>query len=322
MGYDRARQAIKLAQEKGRKVVRLEMVGETFRLEYEDERRGRADDKVARPNPEQLRLRGDAKLGGAERQKTKAGRSKGGRVKKSGSSEGDPSDSPVGGERMSKRFAPWSYSKLKAFETCPKQFYHMKIAKTYEEPESEHLRYGNEFHKAAELYVKGQQDLPGSFDFARPALDALIAKPGEKLAEQKLGLTEDLEACGFFDKSVWWRGVVDLLIIDGDLAWVVDYKTGKSARYADKGQLELMAMATFKHFPKIKKVRAGLLFVIAKEMVKDAYAHTDQGTLWADWLKRYHVAEKAMKSNIFNPKPSGLCRNHCLVTECPHNGRS
>ena len=55
--------------------------------------------------------------------------------------------------------------------------------------------------------------------------------------------------------NVWWRGIADLVILDADnhIAWVVDYKTGKSARYADKGQLELMALATFKHFPVVKK---------------------------------------------------------------------
>ena len=26
--------------------------------------------------------------------------------------------------------APWSFSKIKAFEKCPKQFYHLKVAKS------------------------------------------------------------------------------------------------------------------------------------------------------------------------------------------------
>ena len=223
---------------------------------------------------------------------------------------------------MPQRFAPWAYSKIKAFETCPKQFYHMRIAKTYTEPESDHLLYGNEFHKAAELYVPDKEDLPKKFDFARPVLDSLKALPGEKHFELKLGLTEDLEPCGFFDKNVWWRGVVDLLIIDGDRARVVDYKTGKSARYADKGQLELMAMATFKHYPQIKKVQGALLFVVANDMIREAYLQEAQTDLWSDWLKRYTAADKAVRANVFNPRPSGLCRQHCLVLECPHNGRS
>ena len=222
---------------------------------------------------------------------------------------------------MTQRFAPWAYSKLKAFETCPKQFYHMKVAKTYEEPDSEHLRYGNEFHKAAELFVSGKEDLPKAFDFAKPVLVALRDREGEKHCELKLGLDEDLEPCGFFDKQVWWRGVVDYLNLRDTSAQVVDYKTGKSSKYADKGQLELMSMAVFKHFPQVKKVHCSLLFVVAEDMVKDTYTIEDEPKLWQNWLARYTKAEKAMKTNVFNPKPSGLCARHCQVLECAHNGR-
>ena len=111
--------------------------------------------------------------------------------------------------------------------------------------------------------------LPGKFSFAQKMLDALKNKKGEKLCELKLGITEDLEPCGFFDSNVWFRGVADLIILDDDLAWVIDYKTGKSAKYADKGQLELMAMSVFKHYPQVKTVRAGLVFVISNDLVKE-----------------------------------------------------
>ena len=150
---------------------------------------------------------------------------------------------------------PWSFSKIKAFEQCPKQFYHMRIAKDYAESETEAMLYGTAFHEAAEEYVRDGTPMPPQFDYALAALDILKDKQGDKLCEYRLGLTQDLKPCGFSDEGVWFRGVADLIILDDDLAWVVDYKTGKSARYADKGQLELMALATFKHFPQVEKVR-------------------------------------------------------------------
>jgi hypothetical protein len=45
-----------------------------------------------------------------------------------------------------------------------------------------------------------------------------------------------------------------------ETAFVVDYKTGKSSRFADTRQLEILTLALFKHFPKVKRVKAGLLF--------------------------------------------------------------
>jgi len=218
--------------------------------------------------------------------------------------------------------APWSFSKIKSFEQCPKQFYHLKVVKDYSEPETEAMRYGTEFHKACEEYVRDDIPIPKKFDFVKPTLDSLLSKRGEKLCEYKMGLTANLDPCGFFSDEVWWRGIADLVILDNNLAWVIDYKTGKSSRYADKGQLELMAMATFKHFPQVKKVNAGLLFVVCNDLVKDSYEVNRESDLWNKWLSMYSKMEKAMETGVWNPNPSGLCKRHCVVTECVHNGRN
>lgn len=219
---------------------------------------------------------------------------------------------------------PWSFSKIKAFEQCPKQFYHMKVLKEYEDVETEAMRYGTSMHEAAENYVRDKTPLAESFDYVKSALDALIAIKGEKLCEFRMGLTEELEPCGFFAEDVWWRGIADLVILNTDdhLAWVIDYKTGKSARYADKGQLELMALGIFKHFPAIKTVRAGLLFVVCNELIKEEYAQSSQAVLWDKWMDSFTRMDTAIQTDVWNANPSGLCRNHCAVTQCVHNGRS
>ena len=98
----------------------------------------------------------------------------------------------------------WSYSRIKAFEQCPKQFYHLKVAKDYSEPVTSAMSYGTAFHRAAEEYVRDNKSLPGKFSYAQGGLDSLKAKPGDKLCEIKMGLTEDLDPCKFFDKNVWW----------------------------------------------------------------------------------------------------------------------
>ena len=164
--------------------------------------------------------------------------------------------------------------------------------------------------------------LPEYFKYAQEVLDSLKNFKGEKYCEYEMGLTENLEPCGFKDENVWWRGIVDLAIIDHEagVARVVDYKTGKSSKYADTGQLELMALATFKHFPEIKEVRAGLIFVVCKDFIKAKYTINDAPTLWQKWLTEYNKLKSAYENDVWNPRPSGLCRKHCVVTECHHNG--
>ena len=58
--------------------------------------------------------------------------------------------------------APWSFSKIKAFQQCPKQFYHEKVLKQYPFKESEATLYGTAFHEAAEEYIRdgGELDPP------------------------------------------------------------------------------------------------------------------------------------------------------------------
>tara|TARA_B100000963_G_scaffold304760_1_gene278714 strand:+ start:134 stop:805 length:672 start_codon:yes stop_codon:yes gene_type:complete len=218
--------------------------------------------------------------------------------------------------------APWSFSKAKAFDTCPKQFYHVNVLKEYPFEETEATRYGTEFHKACEDYIGTDTPLPKKFGFIEPTLNALNNKRGVKICEKKLGLTEDLEPCGFFDKRVWFRGIADLIIVDvlAGAAWVVDYKTGRSSKYADKGQLELMALSVFKHYPEVTKIKAGLLFVVAKSLIKETYEINSESILWKKWLTKYANMKIAFDKDVWNPRPSGLCKRHCPVLECPHNG--
>jgi ATP-dependent helicase/DNAse subunit B len=214
----------------------------------------------------------------------------------------------------------WSYSKIKSFENCPKQFYHTNVLKEFPFQDTTATIYGKEFHTACEEYIRDGKPLPPQFSFMEETMQRLAAMPGDKHCELKMGLTADLEPCDFFAKDVWFRGIADLIVIDGETARYVDYKTGKSSKYADTGQLQLMALAVFKHFPQVKKVKGALLFTIANDMVKQDYSVTDEGVLWKPWVQKYAALEKAFETGVWNPRPSGLCKKYCPVTECPHNG--
>lgn len=217
----------------------------------------------------------------------------------------------------------WSYSSLKKFKTCARQFYEVKVAKNFTEPPfTEATLYGSNFHEAAEKYVRDDEALPEAFKYVKPKLDMLRSLEGDKYCEFKMALDKDLNPCTFFAEDAWCRGIADLLIVNNDkgVARVVDYKTGKSAKYADAAQLELMALMVFKHFPKIRKVKGGLLFVVANDFKTADYVAEKEHTYWRTWMQDVHRLEIAHQTGVWNPSPSGLCRRHCVVTTCPHNG--
>ena len=149
-------------------------------------------------------------------------------------------------------------------------------------------------------------------------LDRLMQMRGTKHCEIKLGLTANLEPCEFFAKDVWFRGIIDLLILDGSRARIIDYKTGKSAKYADKDQLELMSLAVFKHYPHVKKVKAGLLFVVANDFVKEDYEQDRAPIYWQKWLRDTAQLEAAVRAQVWNKTPNFTCKGWCPVKDCEH----
>jgi len=219
---------------------------------------------------------------------------------------------------------PWSYSGIKLFNECPKKYYHLRVAKDVVEPVTVALTEGSRFHLAAEEFIKDGTPLAPEFAFAAEALEKLRGIQGEKLCEHRMGVTSDFKPCSFADSSAWWRGIVDLAIIDKvkNRAYIVDYKTGKSAQYADKDQLELMALAVFAHFPYVKTIKAGLLFVKCVAFITENYSAENTAATWVKWMQKYNHLKTAYELDVWNPKPNALCKRHCAVLSCLHNGRN
>jgi hypothetical protein len=178
-------------------------------------------------------------------------------------------------------------------------------------------------HLAAEEYIRDGKPIDPRFGFIQSYLDKLIDYPGIKHCEMKLGVKKKdgrLEACDFFDTEVWFRGVADLVIIDGNRAWILDYKTGKSAKYADLRQLALMAAALFLKYEELERIKTSLLFVVSKEFIRENF-HRDHGlTIFSELDGLLTHRETAYNTNTWNPRPNGLCKKWCKVFSCPHNG--
>jgi len=217
----------------------------------------------------------------------------------------------------------WSYSSLKTFEQCPKKYFHLKVAKDVKDEGSEATIYGQQVHKAAEDFIKLGTPVPEKFAFVRRTLEALNRIEGDKHCEMKMGLKltdTDYAPCGFFDKEVWWRGIADLVIIQGDTAYSVDYKTSKSARYADTKQLDIVAAALFVHFPQLKKIKSGLCFVVSNEFIKKDHFIEDRNKYFETFDPLLDRLTGAEDSGVWNPISGPLCR-YCPVVHCEHNSK-
>lgn len=211
----------------------------------------------------------------------------------------------------------WSYSSIKTFEQCPKKYFHLKIAKDVQDNPGTAAIYGTAVHAAAEEYVRDGTPIPEKFAYMRPIVERLEKLPGEKHCELELAVRKDLSPCGFSDPDAWWRGIIDLIVINDNRAWMVDYKTGKSARYADTKQLDLMAGAVFAHFPNVLAIKSSLMFVVSGELIAKKHVLTERDQYMSVFNEQVENLEASLENGVWNPKPGPLC-GWCPVTSCAH----
>lgn len=214
----------------------------------------------------------------------------------------------------------WSFSSLKTFQQCPRKYYRTKVLKDIREPDTQATLYGKSVHTAAEEYIRDDKPIPPQYEYLTQTLNHLKSIEGEKHCELRLGLTKDLKSCEFDAPNVWWHGIADLVIINEEkkLAYSLDYKTSKSARYADTKQLDLVAAGVFAKFPNIVRVKSALAFVVSKEFVKAEH--------YVEMVPKYiekpaqDVAriEAALENGVWNPIQGPLCK-FCAVKDCEYN---
>ena len=208
----------------------------------------------------------------------------------------------------------WSYSALKQYVNCPKQYYHLRVLKDVVQKVTPQMMYGTEIHKLIENYLtKGSplEDiyLKTTVDYIQSTLD------GMRYVEHKMALDSTGAPVACDADNYWVRGIADLIITDGDVAYCIDWKTGND-RYADVKQLRLMSLMIFAHFPHINKVESLLHFTKSGIPVVDkTHYRESHEELWAEFAPDLMKLQVSHDTNIWPMKPSNLC-GWCAVVHC------
>ena len=207
----------------------------------------------------------------------------------------------------------WSFSSLKDYINCPRQYHEIKVLKRFSKRPTEQMLYGSAVHKACEDYVGEDVPLAKNYVRFKPVLDALRDIPGERFPEHKMALDAERQPCEY-GRGYWARGIVDLLVVDNDSAFIVDYKTG-SSKYPDSKQLKLMALMTFAHFPEVNNVKAALLFIVHEAFVSEEYSRADINKLWGAFDPDLERLTASYNNGVWNPNRTPLC-GWCPVNTC------
>ena len=224
-----------------------------------------------------------------------------------------------------KKSFQWSYSALKNFELCPRQYYELKIAKNWEEARSEHLSFGDAVHAAMAEALRTGKPLPLAYRAYQHWIDKVNRTKGELLVESecKWAVTRELMPTPWYSDKVWLRSVADAVKVDTEFpasACVVDWKTGKSIN-VDEMQLTLTALMCFAQFPELLRVRADFIWLAEDKQTTQVIGKDEVNGLWADMAPRVERMRQAIEAGNFPPKPNRLCRRYCPVQSCEYWGK-
>lgn len=223
---------------------------------------------------------------------------------------------------MTSKTPAWSYSSLTKFETCPKQYYHVKVAKDVIETPGDATVWGSEVHKHLENRVKDGTPLPDAINAYEKLAAPIAEKEGEKLVEQQLCVNSALQPTGWFADDAWCRGVVDVGVLTGKRGVLLDWKTGK--RKPDSTQLKLFAGLAFAHYPQLEVVVTGFVWLKEGAVDRQSFKRAEAPMIWQEFVPRVKRLERAYEESRFPPKPSGLCGKWCPVpkSKCDFSGRT
>ena len=214
------------------------------------------------------------------------------------------------------KYAPYSFSKLNCYQTCPKRFEYRYVKKEKEgECDRSALIRGSAIHEMFEEHHKGKEPkkTPYTEDFkkaiARPQIKKIrehLESPEKTCREVSFGLTKDFKPCEYSSKDALFRGKIDLAYIDNGVLHLVDYKTGKpkDQKYQNFDQLSLYSIYFFERYNTLEKINISYVYVdhgIANslEILKSSIPRLKQYFL--DIVHSIETDEK------YSPMPTKLC---------------
>jgi len=206
----------------------------------------------------------------------------------------------------------WSFSSYNDFFNCPLAYKLERIVKSIPYVETEAMKYGTECHLHLENRMVKKTTLPDHLGWMEPMMTGIENRGGEAIAEQQMAITRGLEPTGWFAKNTWCRGIIDGGVRMRNKSILYDYKSGK--RKHNHEQLTLFAALEFAHFPLVKKVVTGYIWLKDKKIDSKEFSREDLPSIWGHFLPKVELMEQAHLEDKFPPKPSGLCNPWCGAT--------
>lgn len=212
---------------------------------------------------------------------------------------------------------PWSFSALNGFTTCPHRHLEVKVLKHFKDESGEAAQWGSYVHKCIEDAINDGAPMPDNVKTYGPQVWATIDGLAGARAEVKLAINTQLEPVPWDER--WCGSISDVLKIYEDTAWVIDWKLGKTPKFTN--QLKLNALMVFYNYPDVNTVHTRFAWLAHGSSMKESYTRDQIPELWNVFMSELKQYVQAFKTDVWQKRPSGLCKNYCPVTSCENCGQ-
>ena len=202
-----------------------------------------------------------------------------------------------------------SFSGFELFDTCPKRYYHLKVARDVKEEDGEASLAGTRDHKSLEDRLMEGTPLPPHLKKHEDKCEVILNSGLIVKAEQELAIDKELQPCDWWHRDAFLRVKVDVALYSATTAALLDWKTGK--RKPKNFQLELGSLAQWIHYPTIKSTQAAFLWL--RDDASDAQTYTrkdDYDRILAKLKAKAERIDEAMDEGVWQAKPGYHC-NWC-----------
>ena len=216
------------------------------------------------------------------------------------------------------RLPPASYTFHRNWLNCPRQAWHVNIARDVKPGETEAMRWGTRVHEKLERFLNENEELPPELAHHGHLYQFPVGYDID--AELKLGMDENGHYRDFFDSDCFLRGVIDVLLTRPNIpsiAIIIDHKTGKIRE--DPYELQLHALLLKAYNPALTNIKGWYNWLRDNQMGR-VYDLSDTEQTLDDlrWTRQKIEAAFALGERAFPPRQSGLCP-YCAVKSCEFN---
>jgi hypothetical protein len=209
--------------------------------------------------------------------------------------------------------APWSHTSLTQFRNCPKAYFHKYVAKDLPFVQTPEMLRGIAVHEAFEARLGKRMPFPADMPYEKYAV-ALLARGGIAGVEMKLAVSKVRHgaATSYFGDP-WGRGKADVVVVKGQKASIIDWKTGKVRE--DPSELETFAYLLKALLPGLEQITGAYVW-LKEDRVGDVHK-LDPQKAYKAIVVTVAAIEDCEERGVWEPTPSGLCP-WCPVTTCQH----